>query len=68
MAEDGVVDFGDESLPSVTWEGVDYAAGKWGEEWDTEWDVPAVRALSSHGQGGQGGAMELTVWSPGCST
>ena len=43
MAEDGVVDFGDESLPSVTWDGVDYAGGKWEKEWDTEWNVPVVR-------------------------
>jgi hypothetical protein len=41
-AEDGVVDFKDNSLPSVTWEGIEYGDTKWEREWDTFWDVPLV--------------------------
>lgn len=42
-AEDGQVDFKDTSLPSVSWEGVEYAKSGWSQTWDTEFDVPEVR-------------------------
>lgn len=42
-AEDGQVDFKDQSLPSVTWEGIEYSNSGWSKEWDTEFDVPKVR-------------------------
>jgi len=40
-AADGNVDFGDTSLPSVSWEGVEYGPkASWKHEWNTEWAVP----------------------------
>lgn len=44
-ADASSVDFADVSLPSVTWEGLDYAhtdAGKWERTWDTVWTVPTT--------------------------
>ncbi|GAA5984062.1 hypothetical protein JCM10908_006032 [Rhodotorula pacifica] len=35
------VDLHDETLPGVTWEGVEYSSGKWNRVWETEWNVPA---------------------------
>lgn len=36
------VDLRDQALPGITWEGIEYASGKWNRVWETEWDVPAV--------------------------
>ncbi|KAI5481900.1 Cleft lip and palate associated transmembrane protein [Pseudohyphozyma bogoriensis] len=38
---EGNVDFRDTSLPSVKWEGVEYANTKWSYDYDTVWKVPA---------------------------
>ncbi|GAA5957956.1 hypothetical protein JCM8115_001085 [Rhodotorula mucilaginosa] len=34
------VDLRDQTLPGVTWEGIEYASGKWNRVWETEWNVP----------------------------
>jgi hypothetical protein len=33
-------------LPSVSWEGVEYAKSGWSQTWDTEFDVPEVSILN----------------------
>lgn len=49
-AEDGQVDWKDQSLPSVSWEGIEYAKTGWSHEWDTEFDVPAVSLRRPQGR------------------
>lgn len=40
-APDGNVDFADSSLPSVTWEGLEYGPkASWHRAWSTTWSVP----------------------------
>ncbi|KAK4054567.1 hypothetical protein OIV83_001061 [Microbotryomycetes sp. JL201] len=39
-ATDGRVDFQDDSLPSVRWDGVEYKNSKWSKQWDTLVNVP----------------------------
>jgi hypothetical protein len=41
------VDLRDQTLPGVTWEGIEYASGKWNRVWETEWNVPEVGPLGS---------------------
>lgn len=47
---DGVVDFQDDSLPSVEWKDVPYASGKWSRDWDTFIDVPLVSCFANVGR------------------